>query len=142
MKENNMKEEALSEYDFLILFCSKLVSRRINSFNMSRLEKKLYEYALDSSYASLFKMMSINNENERINLIEPITAFCTVGTLIAISYPERIVIPFSKDEATRKLDKYSDEHKEKIDTIIGDIFGKPKKHCNVKYYDFSKYTPN
>ena len=56
MKENNMKEEALSEYDFLILFCSKLVSRRINSFNMSRLEKKLYEYALDSSYASLFKM--------------------------------------------------------------------------------------
>ena len=141
MKENSMKEE-LSEYDFLILFCSKLVSRRINSFNVSRLEKKLYEYALDSSYAPLFKKVAINNETERISLIEPITVFCTVGTLVAINYPEKIVIPFSKDEAARTLDRYSDEHKEKVDTIINGIFGKTRKHYNVKYYDFSKYTPN
>lgn len=132
MKENSMKEKTLSEYDFLILFCSKLVTRRINSFNMTRLEKKLYEYALDSKYETLFKKIAINNEAEKISLLEPITVFCTVGTLVAIDYPEKIVIPFSKDEADRTLDKYSDEQKEKVDNIINSIFGKTKKYNNVK----------
>lgn len=129
-----MKEkQVLSEYEFLILFCSKLASRKINIFNMPKLEKRLYEYALDGEYISLFKEIDINHEAERINLTVPAKVFCTVGTLVALSYPEQIVIPFSSDEANITLSRYSDEHKSQVDDIIDGILDRKRlRLINIK----------
>lgn len=131
MKKNN----EFNEYDFMNLLCSKLVMRKVNIFGVSRLEKKLFEFSIDKEYSDMFKDMSVNIETERVDIMPMVEMFCTVGTLVPLNYPERIVIPFTREEAEKKIANYGEENSKLMDNIVNGIYGKTEKKLVLKCCD-------
>lgn len=129
------KSKEFNEYDFMNLLCSKMVIRRINVFSVNRLEKKLFEFSMDKEYIEFFKNIMIDIETERVNIMPMVEMFCTVGTLVPLNYPERIVIPFTKEEAESKIVAYGEENSKLMDNIINGIYGRPEKKLILKCCD-------
>lgn len=129
------KRKEFNEYDFMTLLCSKMVMRKINIFSVNRLEKKLFEFSIDKEYSAIFKNIAVNIETEKVNIMPIIEMLCTIGTLVPLNYPERIVIPFMREEAEKKIADYSEENSKLMDNIVNGIYGKPEKKLVLKCCD-------